>query len=169
MLHVPSDHIWRPDIVLYNKWVKHPFHSHPLPLSLLIVNLLSIAFSVSIKVLSPVHPSLLEYKRLLFSRKKRRIFSGNGNVRSEKVFSRWWWWCLKVKERSGSSFYDTNRAAGHSTLLWSIERIIMPSWIINHSIMIMTFHDLTISEGLSSNNMWHPEKLTSSAPGTWDW
>lgn len=20
MLHVPSDHIWRPDIVLYNKW-----------------------------------------------------------------------------------------------------------------------------------------------------
>ena len=21
MLHVPSDHIWRPDIVLYNKWV----------------------------------------------------------------------------------------------------------------------------------------------------
>jgi len=22
MLHVPSDHIWRPDIVLYNKWVE---------------------------------------------------------------------------------------------------------------------------------------------------
>ena len=22
-LHVPSDHIWRPDIVLYNKWVAH--------------------------------------------------------------------------------------------------------------------------------------------------
>lgn len=25
MLHVPSDHIWRPDIVLYNKWVCLPF------------------------------------------------------------------------------------------------------------------------------------------------
>lgn len=24
MLHVPSDHIWRPDIVLYNKWVCAP-------------------------------------------------------------------------------------------------------------------------------------------------
>lgn len=25
MLHVPSDHIWRPDIVLYNKWVSFYF------------------------------------------------------------------------------------------------------------------------------------------------
>jgi hypothetical protein len=25
MLHVPSDHIWRPDIVLYNKWVRLNF------------------------------------------------------------------------------------------------------------------------------------------------
>lgn len=27
MLHVPSDHIWRPDIVLYNKWVA-PAQTH---------------------------------------------------------------------------------------------------------------------------------------------
>lgn len=32
MLHVPSDHIWRPDIVLYNKWVwvfNECLHSQP--------------------------------------------------------------------------------------------------------------------------------------------